>query len=82
MSELSDRAVGSVGAVGGFGLFIIWISDVPDLYKHLATGFAVLIACLIIGINALRTRRLHQKRLEQMRLHHVESRDLNQTPRR
>jgi len=73
MSELGDRAIGSGGALCSFGLFTLWVTDINDHYKYLAGCFAFLIVCLIVGLNVLKTRRLHKKRLEQIRLHHAEN---------
>ena len=75
MSELGDRGIGSAGAGLGLGVFVLWVTDVDDFYRYFATGFAILIVCLIIGINVLKRRRLHKKRQEQMRLHHIRNRD-------
>ena len=75
MSELGDRGFGSAGAGLSLGVFVLWITDVDDVYRYFVTGFAVFIVCLIIGVNVLKRRHLHKKRQEQMRLHSMKNRD-------
>lgn len=77
MSDLGESTIGTAGAVYVFSLFILLTTDVHYLYKYLATGTAVLIVCLIVGINVRKRRRLHQNRLEQMQLHRTKDYYLN-----
>ncbi len=69
MPELLEKTLGSAGALCAFCLVCLWVIDLPVIYKYAFTLLAGLSFLAIATLHVLKSRRLLQKRNEQLQRH-------------